>query len=277
MSTETFNLATAQGLLEFLRERKQFYLTDLPTGPSPSSMARYHCSRCMELRQHFVFVRLKRSGTPNYQGDPVSDFCPAVFVYQCTDCKLETFATLLALGSERHLALVPIRSGLWTTNTPPAVRYWLDQARKAEYGGATSLAAAGFRVAIDQILLSQGVTGRTLGNKLQDLGAKLSAGTAPAWASGFDLELLRNLKAIGDGCLHADDSDVERLSEVDHALLRVIDSVVLELLDAVYEEPVRAKERAERLAAAKAKIKPTDLPAQGGESNVTVAKRPKLI
>ena len=67
------------------------------------------------------------------------------------------------------LALFPhVGGGIATPNTPPKVSYFLDQAYKAQGGGAITAAVVMYRAALEQILKNQGFKGDTVGRLLAD-------------------------------------------------------------------------------------------------------------
>ena len=82
-----------------------------------------------------------------------------------------------------------------------------------------------------------------LGNKIGKLQEKIVAGTAPDWASRLEIDFFRVLKDIADSTLHVDDGDVSNLMSLDLQLLAEAKVTVQHLLEIIYEEPERHRER----------------------------------
>ena len=82
-----------------------------------------------------------------------------------------------------------------------------------------------------------------LGNKIGALELKIEKGTAPDWAGKLDVDFIRVLKDIADSSLHVDDGDVSKLMSLDSQLLAEAKVTVQHLLEIIYEEPERHRER----------------------------------
>jgi hypothetical protein len=136
------------------------------------------------------------------------------------------------------------------------VAYYLDQAHRSQSVGAYGAALGMFRAALDQLLLEQGFKGRMCGEKIHALEVALQADAAPAWARDVAPNSLRILKQLGDVVLHPSDGSVEPHNALDPTLVHEVSAAFIELLDAVYEKPVKRKARQETLEDAHAKLSP---------------------
>jgi hypothetical protein len=113
---------------------------------------------------------------------------PSVYIFACVQCDARSTALLYA-GPDRQIQLAVFpdhRGGLSTPRTPSGVAFYLDQANRAQSGGALSAAVAMYRAALEHLLFEQGYTDRTCGAKLAQLDAAIADGTAPRWAHELD-------------------------------------------------------------------------------------------
>ncbi|MFJ7272813.1 DUF4145 domain-containing protein [Streptomyces sp. NPDC099050] len=106
--------------------------------------------------------------------------------------------------------------------------------------GAVRLAGAGYRAVVEEICKDQGAVGRTLYDKITDLGSKLSPSLANA---------LHEARMVGNDSLH-DGLAYSRAELADVAELVTEVSVILYVQPA--ERAAMASARAARRAAAKA-------------------------
>ncbi len=146
------------------------------------------------------------------------------------------------------MAILPAHldgSSISTPNTPEGIAYYLGQAALCHYIGANSAAVTMFRSAAEWLLEDQGFKSRMLGPKLAALDAALVAGTAPKWASEVDPEYLKTIKNLGNLATHTNSGDLSKQDALDAQLYRQLEVTFLELLDLIYEQPIR---RAIRLA-----------------------------
>ena len=146
----------------------------------------------------------------------------------------------------------PERGGFSTPNTPDNVKYYLDQAHRAESVGATSAAVTMYRSAVEMLLYEQGYTSGMLAAKIQAL---LDATSPPPWRDQIDPDYLEVMKQLGNAATHPNDGDVQRQNVLDRELLVHVRAVFEELLDLVYERPAIAAARKANLQAAAASFK----------------------
>jgi tetratricopeptide (TPR) repeat protein len=172
---------------------------------------------------------------------------PSLFLAECLQCGAEFTVVVyeLAEGGPGVVALAASSGGLNSPHTPPAVTYYLDQARRAESVGANSAAVAMYRSALEQLLHDQGFTARMVGPKLAQLEEAREAGTAPKWALELDPAFLGVINKLGTGSLHANRGEIALQAELDADLLQLVRETFEELLAVVYE---RENTRRERLA-----------------------------
>jgi len=155
-----------------------------------------------------------------------------------------------------RLAIFPsVEGGLSTPNTPAGVRYYLDQAARAHAIGANSAAIAMFRAALDFLLFQQHYQERMLGRKLGKLEADVVAGTAPKWALDLDTEFLTVVKDLGNSSIHPEGDDISKQGSIDTQLYVRVAQTFQELLDLIYEVPVRKAERLDNLRSKSAALK----------------------
>src|SRR5918911_347989 len=150
-------------------------------------------------------------------------------------------------SSARSVAL----GGLATAHTPAAVRFYLDEAQKAQSVGANSAAVTMYRAAIEHVLFEQGFQRKTLGKKVEDLEAAIRGHTAPAWTTRLEVEDLALLKDLGNYSISPNDGDISKQATFDAPLLQNIQETVRGLLDLIYQDPIRQQERRDRLRAAR--------------------------
>jgi hypothetical protein len=179
---------------------------------------------------------------------------PGLFAVSCTQCQLR-HDVLVHLGPDGpEIAVFSAeRGGFSTPNTPPSVKYYLDQAHRSESVGATSAAVTMYRSALEMLLYDQGYTNGMLDQKIKDLSADTKA---PAWRDRIDSEYLDVMKKLGNKAVHPNDGDVEKQKVLDRSLLQQLRTVFEELLDQVYERPAIEAARKAKLSAAAESFKP---------------------
>jgi hypothetical protein len=163
---------------------------------------------------------------------------------KCYQCGTE-FTLLRYLGAEGQPQLIvgsASKVGLSTPLTPLAVRYYLDQAYKAQCSGAYSAACAMFRSALEHLLHEQGFSDGMLDQKLKTLDGAIKSGTAPVWAKELDTEYLQVMKALGNGAIHTNGGDISKQDVIDGNLVGAIKQVFHALLQVVYELPEKKKQ-----------------------------------
>jgi hypothetical protein len=177
---------------------------------------------------------------------------PALLMYQCGECDARYTALIDRGPAGPRLAVFPeALGGLATTHTPAAVRFYLDEAQKAQSVGANSAAVRMYRAAIEHVLFEQGFQRKTLGKKVEDLEAAIRGHTAPAWTTRLEVEDLALLKDLGNYSISPNDGDISKQATFDAPLLQNIQETVRGLLDLIYQDPIRQQERRDRLRAAR--------------------------
>ena len=222
-----------------------------------------YCPRCGANRRMRV-EELYTPPTPTFMpGVPRSPltfeahFAPALFRYQCLQCA--AVFTSAAYESDSGSGLVVLAAsggGLTSPNTPKPVAYFLDQAYRARAIGANSAAVAMFRSAVEHLLHDQGYHMRMLGPKIGAVEADKKAGGGPPWVRDLDPAFIKVLGQLGNSAIHPDDKgDITKQDALDHELLLHVEATITELLDLVYEAPVRTKARLAALQATAATFK----------------------
>ena len=112
-----------------------------------------------------------------------------------------------------------------------------------------------FRAALELLLLDQGYKDRMLGPKLQALEKDITAGKAPKWALDLDTAFLRVIKDLGNASIHAETTDVSKQGQFDSDLYMRVAQTFQELLDLIYEDPLRKANRLSALQATSASLK----------------------
>lgn len=152
-------------------------------------------------------------------------------------------------GSER-LKLAILKNaygGSVTENTPKKVKYYLDQAYRSRMLSALSAAMAMYRSALEWILYEQGYKNGMLGAKISKLGEDISNNIAPKWANDMSVELLTAIKNIGNGVMHTNDGHISKQQQIDDSLIELVDVVFAELLDVIYEQPIRRSKKCSKI------------------------------
>jgi len=147
-----------------------------------------------------------------------------------------------------------VAGGLSTAHTPVSIAYYLDQAYKAQSASAHTAAIAMYRAAIEHLLFDQVYKMRQLGQKIAALIQAVEDGGGPQWARKLDMEFLQVLKDLGNYSIHSNDGDVSAQSVFDQSLLAQVQATVLELLEIVYEEPLRRAARLKALTSAREQL-----------------------
>lgn len=239
------NLRTTAGLDEFLADHGFRSLLFVPREPSPKVGGDHFCNRCRRVQRHLVSLAAARRDHTGL----ATDAHPSVLELLCGNCSALSHVLVYDVREAGRLTrrirtTADCTGGIGTPSTPDHVRRWLDEARRAELGGALASSAATYRVVLDTVLLSEGLVGKMLGHKIADLENKMSAGTAPGWARHVDLELIKALKGIGNKTLHAGDVAKDPTTIVTPEVLRAMESVIDAFLDRVYG--VSARRQAEK-------------------------------
>lgn len=162
---------------------------------------------------------------------------PSLFRLNCVNCSNITYAIIFKSKNNPKLVLIPTRSGgIATPNTPEIVRYFADQAHKAQLATAYSGALVMYRAALEQILLDKGFTGK-LPAMIMSLESKVASGIAPSWARRLNTEILKAIKDIGNS--HAHPSELTKLLAIDSNFMHSLQKAFTSLLVIVYEQETR--------------------------------------
>lgn len=220
--------------------------------PSPfRSQEKLFCSFCgdfrrMDIRLLYPNVQLKAGTEPE-----LFTRLPCLFSCACVECEGEFTAVADKGPNGPDLAVLSNSlGGIKTQHTPFGIGYYLDQAQRAESGGARSAAVSMYRGALEHLLFEQGYKTGMCGSKVTQLENDIKTGTAPVWARDLDTDFLRVLNELGNGSIHPNDGDVQKKKNLDVELLAQVKETFLYLLFIVYEAPHK---RSQQLTALQAK------------------------
>ena len=180
---------------------------------------------------------------------------PIVHIATCLQCGIKT--TLVLYEGPEQLELAVLRNaygGCVTENTPIEIKYYLDQAYRSRMVSALSASMAMYRSALEWILYEQGYENGLLGAKLIKLEEDINNNNAPKWANDMPVELLTAIKNIGNGAMHTNGGDISKQQEIDTDLIELVDVVFAELLDVIYEQPIRRNKNIQKLKSAATKL-----------------------
>ena len=176
------------------------------------------------------------------------DSLPAIYESTCLQCTSKTLLIVYQGPTSLELAVLhDTYGGYVTANTPEEVKYYIDQAYRARSVGALSAAMSMYRSALEWVLFQQGFTKGMLGQKISDLENAIKDDNVPKWAKEIDSAFLKAIKDIGNGAIHTNGGDIKQQSEIDKDLIEVVDVVFSELLDKIYEQPVRSSNNLSKL------------------------------
>lgn len=215
------------------------------------------CPKCSGIRKFHVKgicgSREYRIGT---SGQLECDYLPSMFRAICLQCESEALVLLYnGLEGVELAVLHNTYSGCVTPNSPKEVKYYIDQAYRARSVGAISAAMAMYRSALEWLLYEQGYQKGMLGQKINDLEAAIKSKTAPKWAMELGTEFLKAIKDIGNGAIHTNGGDITKQANLDKELVELVDVVFAELLDKIYEQPLRSSANLAKLKAKAAVVK----------------------
>lgn len=187
-------------------------------------------------------------------------FDPSLFRLDCVNCQNGFYTLLYKIEKGPTLVFFSTRGGgIATPNTPTLVRYYLEQAYKAQAASAYSAAIAMYRAALEQVLQDKGFEGK-LPSKLANLAERIKDGTAPSWAKRLNDAALTVIKEIADS--HAHPSELSKLQALDIAFMSNVQKTFCSLLSLAYEQDARKAAGKAKLEAVlqKAKKKGLNLP-----------------
>ncbi|MDQ5937892.1 MAG: hypothetical protein QG574_5251 [Cyanobacteriota bacterium erpe_2018_sw_21hr_WHONDRS-SW48-000092_B_bin.40] len=217
-----------------------------------------HCSEYSGMKLntlHFehtigqqLYREITREDTIGYRPRPeLPEYLPpSLFRLDCVNCKNAFYVLLLCGDKSPTLVFFSIRGGgVATPNTPELVKYYLEQAYKAQSATAYSAALAMYRAALEQLLENKGFDGK-LPAKLQKLTDDIKNGSAPSWAKRLDIAALQVIKDICNAHVHP--SELAKLQALDAVFMSDVQKTFSSLLSIAYEQEPRQ-------TAAKAKLK----------------------
>ncbi len=235
-----------------------------------------HCSGCCERRRMKVKTLSVPSaayrgpvpplGLGGFGGTPpknrtravdVDELTPSLFRLECCECQCEVTALVYRGPEGASLAVLPSTfGGLSTLNTPEGVRFYLDQAHRAQSVGAYSAAVAMYRAALEHLLFEQGFKKRNLAPKISELETAITKAdnSTPKWAKDMDTRFLTLIKDLGNAAIHPNHGNVEKQATLHSGLLTSFQATFIELLDVVYEAEERQNKRRAAMQDAKAKF-----------------------
>lgn len=209
------------------------------------------CAKCLENRLmdvQNVNIGRGKPYTLDYDESDIkivlNRLSPLFYVAKCRQCSSITIIVIYKKDDEYMMVkLAQNKGGCISKNSPETVKYYLDQAYLAKEIGANSASMAMYRAALEQVLFEQGYTNGMLGQKLIKLDEDILKDNAPKWTKEFDIDFLRYIKEIGNGAIHSNEGNIERQKDIDNDLIKVVDIVLEELLDKIYEQPKRQENR----------------------------------
>lgn len=187
-------------------------------------------------------------GQKAVQEKPISDIEPSLFHLECLQCKSRFTVVIYSGLNSGNMAVFPnTTGGLATKNTPKNVRYFLDEAYKAQAGGAVTGAVLLYRAALEQLLTEQSYKKQNITDKIKELEENVKSGTGPKWVHDIDSAYLRVIKDLANEGIHVNSGDTDTLKSFDSNLLADIQLIFVDLLDLVYEKPIRKAEKLKQL------------------------------
>lgn len=170
---------------------------------------------------------------------------PSLLRLDCVNCRNVFYGMIYKAETGPTVVFFSIRGGgVATPNTPDLVKYYLEQAYKAQAATAYSAALAMYRAAMEQLLEHKGFEGR-LSAKLAKLTKEIQDGVAPTWAKRLNTQTLSVIKDICNSHVHA--SELTNLLGLDAPFMSKIQRTFSTLLSIAYEQETRQ-------AVAKAKL-----------------------
>ncbi len=221
-----------------------------------------YCPRCGDTRRMSLVAlywneRWAKGVIGTVRGQPVTQSAskrpvPSLFVATCLQCG-SWLSLVVYPGPDgvRLVALPETYGGLSTPNTPDGVKYYLDQAERANSVGALSAAIVMYRSALEHLLHEQGFTEGMLGKRLEALE---KAANPPPWRDQLHPDYLGVVNSLANAAVHANNGDVSQQAIFEEQLLREVRELFAELLDLVYERQAKTASRLARLQAAASSV-----------------------
>ena len=248
---------TAKGIIDAIRLHAKMNYSER-NGESQKTgyiMARQfvgemYCPTCGASRKHDVHLFTSYSDYIINEPDDEIIFphLPLVFIAECLQCNTKTSLVLYKGPEGNELALLRNAYGGYVTeHTPNEVKYYLDQAYRSRMVSALSAAMAMYRSALEWILFDQGYKKGMLNEKITSLENDIKKGSATKWALNLPVEFLTAIKSIGNGAIHTNKGDIDKQLNITESLMENVDVVFSELLDVIYEQPIRRQKNLDRL------------------------------
>ncbi len=210
--------------------------------------AEYFCPKCGDVRKCICECLMDNN---RYECDKINGVTtpiPWLLKVVCSQCDSKSLLLIYEGANGTELAVLhDTYGGCMTPNTPPEIKYYIDQAYRARMVGATSAAATMYRSALEMLLYKEGFTDGMLKKKIDNLVSKKNDGTAPWWADKLNEEFLVAIKDIGNGSTHPNGGDIGKQLQIDNEILQTIDIIFEELLNLIYEQPLRSIRNLSRL------------------------------
>lgn len=247
---ELFRIDNAENFLEGIKKTGFIIGRD-----GNSANFEIYCPTCANLMRHKVeyLGDLQSFKWGHYNNIIGLSDKPANFKCECPQCLTVKFAMLFTKNDTPQVVIIYADSDSFgTPNTPKEVNYYLDQAQKSHNMGANSASVAMFRAALEQLLYNQGFTNGMLGQKLKDLEKEIDnpVATTPLWVKSLDIEFLEAIKELGNTSIHTNGGNIEAQEKLDSDLVSALQITFFELIDRVYEQPIRTANRKAQLQAA---------------------------
>ncbi|MBX9950214.1 MAG: DUF4145 domain-containing protein [Candidatus Obscuribacterales bacterium] len=221
------------------------------------SKDKIYCPACTKDRRVKVDVllhtgplcRLSRSKPiSNGQFFSDSEWGPSLLVFTCEQCSLQlnclVYDEFVSSKPAPKLAVFPTKvGGLSTSNTPPEVKHFVDQAYLCQCLDAHGAAVEMYRAALEQLLHLEGYEEGMLNSKIKALELDRNKGTAKPWAFDLDTEMLQILRKLGNEVAHP--KDVTVVSAFNSETIIGIQEVFQFLLADIYE---RSKEEGDLIS-----------------------------
>ena len=210
----------------------------------------FFCNTCLANRR--MKTRKMNIEFKNYYGKDLNgalDKCsPLLYELNCLQCQEKSYLFIYKNHGEfKSVILSEKNGGCLSKNAPEGVKYYLGQAYNSRMIGAQSASMAMYRAAMDFMLYDQGYRKGMLGEKIKNLEKDISEKSAPKWAMEIDVDYMKAIKEIGNSAIHPNDGEIKKQKEIDGVLLNIVDTIFLELLDKIYDQPARSKENLEIL------------------------------
>lgn len=210
----------------------------------------FYCNECLANRKMNVKNINKKLDSANDKilEKALEKVYPLIYELTCLQCKSKAYLVIYRNENKFKSAILYEKTGGCSSkNAPNGVKYYLNQAYQSRIMGAASASMSMYRAAMEFLLFDQRYINGMLGKKIEKLEKDISDGTAPKWAIEIDMDYIKIIKEIGNSSIHPNDGDIEKQKEIDERLLNIVDIIFSELLDKIYEQPIRSKNNLEVL------------------------------